>query len=98
LIAVVVFSAALMITPVLGVPSHEHKLPISLKFTALAATDPNYVYDPGIFNLNDGLIGQRRDALASYKVELSINGAGPIIGFSIAERPVGVANVLKHQL
>lgn len=98
LIAMVVIIVALMATPVLAVPEQGQKLPISLKFTATTTADGiHHVNVPGDFVLNEGSIGQRRDAVTSYKVELSIDGAVAIVGFSIAERPVCVYNVIKHQ-
>jgi len=97
LITVVVFSIALMATPVLAVPTQGQKLPVSLKFTPTTSADGiNHINIPGDFVLNDGSIGQRRDAVTSYKVELTID-EDPIVGYSIVERPVVVYNVIKHK-
>jgi hypothetical protein len=91
LIAMVVFSVMVMAAPVLAVPTQGQKLPISLKFTNSATTNP------GTFNLNNGNIGQKRDSAGSYTVELSIDGADPIVGVSVTEVPISVYNMIKHQ-
>jgi hypothetical protein len=104
LIGMVVFLVALMATPVIAVPTQVQKLPVLLKFTPLPASDPNYVSDAGESWTTNGngnpeaaTIKQWRDSVTSYKVELTIEGADPIVGYSVAERPVMVYNYLKHQ-
>jgi hypothetical protein len=92
LIAMVVFSVTLMATPVLAVPTQGQQLPVSLKFTPIPGEA-----SPGEYNLNNGNIGQRRDGSQNYTVELSIDGAAPIVGKSVAERPITVYNAIKHQ-
>ena len=91
LIAMVMFSVMLMVTPVLAVPTQGQKLPVSLKFTNPATTNP------GTIHKTNGDIGQKRDSAGSYAVELSIDGADPIVGVSMTEVPISVYNMIKHQ-
>lgn len=82
----------MMVVPVIAEPTKGQKVPVTLKFTPIPSEATL-----GEFNLNNGNIGQRRGSSANYTVELSIDGAVPIVGKSVAERPISVYNVIKHQ-